>query len=108
MDREKVLEIYKEVVDSIGDIKLKGKTLPYTSANGYMYSQLNKEGQLGIRLPKSEAESFIEKYGAEEFKSYGSVMDEYVKVPDKLLSQPQVIAEYLIKGYDHVMTLPEK
>lgn len=108
MDREKVLAIYKEVIDSIDSIELKGKTMPYTSANGHMFSQLNKKGQLGIRLAKEVGEDFITKYNSGEFTSYGSVMKEYVLVTEDLLTKPQVIAEYLIKGYEYVMTLPPR
>ena len=33
-------------------IERKGKNLVYTSSNGHMFSQMNKDGELGIRLPK--------------------------------------------------------
>ncbi len=108
MEREKVLEIYREVIASLPEVELKGKTMPYTSANGHMFSQLNKEGQLGIRLAKEAGEDFIVKYDSAEFRSYGAVMKEYVLITEDLLTQPQVIAEYLIKGYQYVMTLPPK
>ena len=48
------LELYDAAVKSINGLTRKGKTMPYTSANGYMFSLFNKNGQLGIRLSKDE------------------------------------------------------
>ena len=44
------------------DLKEREKTVPYTSTNGYMFSLLNKEAELGIRLPKDVAETFMDQY----------------------------------------------
>ena len=50
------LKRYDELVDQISEFDRKGKTMPYTSANGHMFSLLNKDGELGIRLSKEEGE----------------------------------------------------
>ena len=41
---EEKLVIYDKLIAEHPTIKRKGKTMPYTSANGYMYSFLNKVG----------------------------------------------------------------
>ena len=82
--------------------------MPYTSANGYMFSMLNKAGELGMRLPKEERESFINKYNASEFRSYGAVIREYVLIPESLLDNEELLVSYLDKGFDYVMSLPPK
>ncbi|WP_222984813.1 hypothetical protein [Flagellimonas meishanensis] len=108
MTREEVLELYKEAIGKNSGFELKGKTMPYTSANGYMFSQLNKDAQLGIRLSKTDTSAFDAKYGAKPFTSYGAVMKEYVLVPDILLSDLETLGAYLQKGYEYVMSLPSK
>ncbi len=106
--REEVFQLYKKIVDANPNFELKGKTMPYTSANGYMFSQLNKDGQLGIRLSKADILEFDKNFGAEPFLSYGAVMREYVLIPDALLSNLDVLASCLQKGFDYVMSLPPK
>lgn len=108
MDRNQILAIYEQVIDSIDTIDLKGKTMPYTSANGHMFSLINKDNELGIRLSKEMGDDFIQKYDSGEFRSHGAVMRGYVRIPDQVLEDPQVLAEYLIKGHKYVMTLPPK
>lgn len=43
---DKRLKIYDELVANSPRIERKGKTMPYTSANGYMFSLLNKAGEI--------------------------------------------------------------
>jgi len=46
------LALYDKLVELSPEFERKGKTVPYTSANGYMFSLLNKDGEFGIRLSK--------------------------------------------------------
>lgn len=108
MERDEVFQIYKKAIARNSNFELKGKTMPYTSANGYMFSQLNKDGELGIRLSKTETLAFDAKYGAKPFISYGTVMREYILIPDILLSDLDVLVSYLQMGYEYVMSLPPK
>lgn len=107
MRRSEVEEIYNEIIAKAG-LERKGKTMPYTSANGYMFSQLNKNGEIGIRLSKEHTKDFHEKYGAASFISYGAKMREYVLIPDSLFNEVEILADYLKKGYSHVCSLPPK
>ena len=99
------LAIYDRLVAMDDRFERKGKTMPYTSANGYMFSQLNKAGEIGIRLPDAARKAFMEQYGAGPFLSYGAVMKGYVTVPDDLLDDLETLADYLGQGYDYVMSL---
>ncbi|NAY93057.1 hypothetical protein GTQ34_14130 [Muricauda sp. JGD-17] len=108
MKREEVLELYRNVIAKNSNFELKGKSMPYTSANGHMFSQLNKDGELGIRLSKTDTSAFDTKYGAKPFTSYGAVMKEYVLVPEVLFTEPDTLGFYLQKGYEYVMSLPPK
>ena len=107
MSRETNLKIYNDIV-ALAGLERKGKTMPYTSSNGYMFSQLNKDGEIGIRLSKADREIFDQKHGAEPFKSYGATMREYVLIPRNLLADKAVLADYLKKGYDYVNRLEPK
>lgn len=44
------LKLYDMAVAKCPEIERKGKSMPYTSANGHMFSLLNKDGELGIRF----------------------------------------------------------
>ena len=105
--REAVLKIYEAALELAG-LERKGKSMPYTSANGYMFSQLNKAGELGIRLSKEATTQFDATYGANPFLSYGATMREYVLVPPALLEDQKALSEFLKMGYDYVNTLPPK
>ncbi len=107
MNREEVLKIYKEAIGHAG-LELKGKTMPYTSSNGHMFSQLNKGNQIGIRLSKEDTAEFDSKYGAEPFLSYGAKMREYVLIPEELLNQTKELSKFLQKGFDFVNSKPPK
>ena len=106
---EKVLKLYDEIA-SLASIERKGKTMPYTSSNGYMFSLLNKDAQLGIRLSKEDTKKFLESFpGHEEFRSYGARMREYVLIPESLLtSDKKLVTSYLKKGLTYVNTLKPK
>lgn len=104
-EQEKKIELYSTIISKVDGVELKGKTMPYTSANGHMFSQLNKDGEIGIRLSKERNREFIEK-GASEFRSYGAVMKDYILISDDMLDHPDKVAELLKEGFDHVTTLP--
>jgi len=73
-----------------------------------MFSLLNKEGELGIRLPKASQTKFKEEHKSTIFMSHGAVMRDYVLVPDSLLQNLDLLVKYLDEGYEFVMTLEPK
>lgn len=102
------LKIYDKLISMTPGIERKGKTMPYTSSNGHMFSQLNKAGEIGIRLPKEKRDQFLEKFKTPAFKSYGAIMKEYVLIPENLLNQIDIVSSYLLDGYDYVNSLKSK
>jgi hypothetical protein len=102
---EKNLEIYDRLVAMNPNFERLGKTMPYTSANTHMFSLLNKEGQLGIRLSKESQEKFKKEHNSTIFKSYGATMRDYVLVPDALLNNLDLLSKYLDESYRYVMSL---
>ena len=108
MTYEEVLKIYDKLVGMNSKFERKGKTMPYTSANGYMFSLLNKDGELGIRLSKESQQKFMDEHDTTIFKSYGAVMRGYVLIPENMLDDLDFLSKYLEEGYQYVMSLPPK
>ena len=105
---KETLKIYDELVDMCPNFKRKGKTMPYTSANGYMFSLINKEGELGFRFSKEDQQKFMEKHNTTIFKSHGAVMKGYVLIPPAMFEDLDLLSDYLNISYKHMMSLPPK
>ena len=105
---EDKLSIYDNLVDKCPRFERKGKGSPYTSANGYMFSSLNKAGELGIRFSKDVQEKYMREFNTTVFKSYEAVMKGYILIPDELLKDLDKLAVLLNESYDYVMTLEPK
>lgn len=102
------LELYEKAVATLPEVERKGKTMPYTSHNGHMFSFLTKEAKLAVRLPGEERESFVQKYGTAPVVQYGAVMQEYVEVPQEILRNTDQLRHYLKLSYEYVGTLKPK
>lgn len=102
------LELYERVVTAIPEVERKGKTMPYTSHNGHMFSFLSKEGKLALRLPDEDREAFVKKYRTEPVVSYGAVMKEYVEIPQELLHDSDELKNYFDLSYQYIGTLKPK
>ena len=105
---EEKLKIYDELVAKCPRFERKGQTVPYTSANGHMFSLLNKSGEIGIRFSKEVQKKYIEEFDSTIFKSYNSIMHGYVLIPAKMLEDLDNVAGYLNESYDYVMSLEPK
>ncbi|MDD5081968.1 MAG: hypothetical protein PHU08_01205 [Dehalococcoidales bacterium] len=106
----KNLELYDKLLQSSlnPNIERKGKTLPYTSLNGHMFSFLSKEGLVGLRLSESDREQFIKEFDSRLMEQHGIVMKEYVEVPHALLVDAKMLKKYLLKSYEYVAGLAPK
>ncbi|MFQ5832301.1 MAG: hypothetical protein ACE5H4_06350 [Candidatus Thorarchaeota archaeon] len=102
------LELYDKLIATNPEIERKGKTMPYTSHNGHMFTHLSKSGVLGIRLPKEEREGFLEKYNTILLEQHGAIMKEYVTVPDDQLENTEELKKYLDLSFEYVKTLKPK
>ncbi len=102
------LSLYDALVEKCPRFKRKGKTMPYTSANGYMFSLLNKSGEFGIRFSKDVQMRYMKEWETTYFKSYGATMRGYVLIPEKMWADLDTLAKYLNESYDYVMSLEPK
>lgn len=107
MSKSKV-ELYNKLVLNNPKIERKGKTTPYTSVNGHMFSFLSKDGVMGLRLSQNDREAFIQKFDSKIMEQHGRIMKEYVEVPDGLLQETETLSEFLQKSFDHVSSLKPK
>ena len=58
-----------------------------------------------MRLGKAEREAFIAEFDSGLLETYGTVMKEYVEVPDQLLEDTQRLLPYLEGSYAYAKTL---
>ena len=79
---EERLKIYDELVSKCPRFERKGKKMPYTSANGNMFSLLNKAGEIGIRFSKQVQEQYMKELNTTYYKSHGATMKGYILIPD--------------------------
>lgn len=105
---EEKLKVYDELVARCPRFERKGKTMIYTSANGHMFSLLNKAGEIGIRFSKEVQLKYIEEFSSSIYKSYNSIMHGYVLIPENMLEDLDNVAKYLDESYDYVMSLESK
>ena len=99
--------LYDKLIATNPKIERKGDANPYTSLNGNMFTLLHQE-RLAIRLPDDEREKFLRKYKTTLFEAYGTVMKEYVAVPDALLENTKELQNYLDLSYEYAKTLRPK
>jgi TfoX/Sxy family transcriptional regulator of competence genes len=99
--------LYDKLIATNPEIERKGDANLYTSLNGNMFTLLHQQ-RLAIRLPEDEREKFLKKYKTTLFESYGTIMKEYVAVPDSLLEKTQELRKYLDLSYEYAKTLKPK
>jgi len=102
------LALYEKLVATNPQVARKGATMPYTSLNGHMFSLLTKEGWLALRLPSDVREAFLKKYKTKLCVQYGTVMKEYVEVPDTLLKRTTELRKFFDLSYAYVTSLKPK
>jgi len=106
---EEALEQYKQAVTaSKCDSDVKGAKNPYTSLNGHMFSFLDFEGRIALRLSEELREEFFAKYDSGLVVHYGSVMRGYVHIPGDLFEDIDELATWFTKSFDWIGTLKPK
>ena len=104
----KTLALYEKLVATNPDIERKGASVPYTSANGTMFSFLTADGTLALRLPPDQLEPFFEKFNTSHPVAYGKVMKDWAAVPDSLLAKTAELKKYFDLGFQHAAAMKSK
>lgn len=100
--------LYEKLIATHPKIESKGAANAYTSVNGNMFSLLRPSSEMALRLPADEREKFLMKYKTKLYEAYGTVMPEYVTVPDALLQKTAEMKKYLAISYEYVSGLKPK
>lgn len=102
------LDLYEKLVATNPDVERKGASMPYTSLNGHMFSFLTKTGKLALRLPAKERDAFLKNHKTKLCEQHGTVMKEYVEVPDALLKKTRELKKFFDQSYAYVSSLKPK
>lgn len=102
-----MLARYEALVATQSGVERKGAALPYTSTGGNMFSFLSMGG-LALRLPEDERERFMKTYNTTLVVAHGTVMKEYVAVPDALLAKTTELRPYFAKSLTYAKALKPK
>lgn len=103
-----IIELYNNLIKTLPNVERKGKTTPYTSVNGHMFSFLSKDGTMGLRLSEEDRSAFLENHSSQLMEQHGRKMKEYVSVSFELLEDTNQLSEYLQKSYNYVSKLKAK
>lgn len=104
-----VLGRYEKLVSEFPSVERKGKTMPYTSVNGHMFSFLDTtEGKLSIRLPEDIRNDLKKKYKAELSIQHRRVMKEYLLVPEILFLDFEALRRCFDASYQYTSRLKPK
>ena len=105
---DRAVQLYEALVATHPEIERKGKSSPYTSVNGNMFTVLSADGTLGMRLADADRDAFLATYGTGLYQAHGTVMKEYVAAPAELLARTAELAPYLAKSYNYAKSLKPK
>lgn len=103
--KEEKVKVYDELISMCPDIERKGKTMPYTSSNGYMFTLLNKAGEIGIRFSPQRQEELLETLNTTLYKSYGAIMKGYVLIPENMFNNLEEVASLVKESYAYITSL---
>lgn len=102
------IALYEALVATQPEVQRRGATVPYTAVNGNMFSYLNSDGILALRLPATARDEFITRFGAALAVAHGIVQREYVAVPHSLLEFTAELAPYFTASHEYARSLRPK
>ena len=105
---EELFDRYDALISTIKVLERKGATMPYTSVNGHMFSFIDKEGLLSLRLGKEDLAAFIKKYKTQNSVQHGAMMKEYALVPAALFKKTKELGPWFAKSFDYASSLKPK
>lgn len=106
--REKVVGIYEGLVADFDGVEVKGKKTRYTSMNGNMFSFVDPEGLMCIRLSDADKSAFEAAHSTGDVIQYGSVMRGYVPVPVAMLEDEAALLALFRQAVENAKALKPK
>lgn len=107
MSYQEKLKVYDEILLEAG-FKRQGKTMPFTSARGHMFTLFNKAAEMGIRFDKKTQKEYFDKYNTEQYISYNSKMQGYILITDEMLKDRDLVIRLVKESYEYICTLDPK
>ncbi len=102
-------EAYRSVVEeSKSGAEVKGAKNPYTSRNGHMFSFVDHDGAMALRLSNELTEEFRSSHDSGDVIQYGATMRGYSSVPAELLADIDELVVWFDRSWDWIGTLPAK
>ena len=103
------LEAYRSVVDgSQSGAEVKGAKNPYTSRNGHMFSFLDADGTMALRLSDELTDEFRSSFESGDVIQYGATMRGYSSVPAGLLADVETLTGWFDRSWEWIGTQPAK
>lgn len=102
------LEYYRSVVATSGNGEVKGAKNPYTARNGHMFSFLDQNGTMALRLPPELEEDFRERFASGPVHQYGRTMRGYSSIPSELLADTENLRVWYDRSWGWIGTLEPK
>lgn len=98
--REKQMELYDNIVSKCSGFKMKGKTLPYTSAMGYIFSLLNISAEIGFRFSKDIQIKYISEFKTKLYESKGAILKGNFLITNELKQHNELRVDSLDERFD--------
>ena len=102
-------EQYTKYIEEWGKVERKGKSMPYTSLNGHMFTFIDKKNEyLAIRLSAESKAAFNIKHKMGDVIQHNSVMNGYVEIPKEMFADKVAVFKMLDQSYDYIGSLKPK
>ena len=102
------LKKYDALVSQTPEIERKGKSGPYTSSQGHMFSFLNKDGDFGMRFSKPVQEKYMAEWNSDYLRSHGAKLNGYVMIPDSMWDDTEKMIGLMRESLAYVNSLEPK
>lgn len=106
--RQTEIESYRALVAGFDGIEVKGKKTAYTAIYGNMFSFVDSDGGLCLRLSPDEKLAFEKTHGTGPVVQYGAVMKGYVPVPEGVLADDDTLKTLFSKSFAFAKSLKPK
>ncbi len=105
---DEALAHYEALVARNPDVARKGAKNPYTSRNGHMFSFLDIDGTMALRMADDRYDAFVAAYDSGPVEQYGRTMRGYVRVPADLLERTDELEPWFNESHEWIGTLKPK
>ena len=108
MNQDRILQTYTKLVEPHDGIALKGLKSRYTAVNGNMFSFIDTDGHLCLRLSEARKADFNAQTGGLDVVQHGAVMRGYVAVPADMLDDFDALSQWFAEAVAHARALRPK